>query len=171
MFWFDGLKHNQFDFVWIIVYCVHSRKKERGAVMEVSALLNPLPYGDTALSYLDPEDQIMLRCISDRFFSVFHDALCVVEIDGQHYFIGIQISKMLHRETSNTYRSMKRAGIVVRRASPNEVRNLNVLNLCCVNKTHSVTFVPLRAALRYVNNGMLGDYMFYLLIYLCSARV
>lgn len=123
-------------------------------VMEVSALLNDSDScAHKELSYLTTEELTILYCVSHRFSYMFDCELRIVEVEGQHYLIGVQISRLLQRETSNIYRSLKRAGIAIRRASSNQVCWLNSLDLGFVNGTHSVTFIPIRGALHYVNRG------------------
>lgn len=95
--------------------------------------------------------QKMTLDLMQQTFRVEHGhSISIVKLDHGYYFIGIQLAKLLKRETSNLYRSFKRHGIELQRATTNQLQWLNSLNIIHVNKTHSVTFVPFLPTLDYL---------------------
>ena len=65
------------------------------------------------------------------------------------YFIGVQIARLLKRQTFNMYRSMKSKRIRVVRASPDQIKFLLKLGVVPRN-THSVTLVPYQDGLEFI---------------------
>lgn len=92
----------------------------------------------------------MLDFLQRSFLSSYHHNLAIIQIESERFLLGIQLAKLLRRETSNLYRSLKRARIPLVRASSDQVRWINSLNLCFVQKTHSITFIPLRETIDYL---------------------
>ena len=95
----------------------------------------------------------MLDFLQRSFLSSYHHNLAIIQIESERFLLGIQLAKLLRRETSNLYRSLKRARIPLVRASSDQVRWINSLNLCFVQKTHSITFIPLRETIDYLTEG------------------
>lgn len=124
--------------------------------MEVANLLQASepPSSDsskTASDYpLSDQQENMLDFLQRSFLSAHGNYLAVIQIENARYLLGVQLAKLLRRETSNLYRSLKRSGISLQRASSDQVRWINSLNLCFVQKTHSITFVPLREAIDFL---------------------
>jgi hypothetical protein len=74
----------------------------------------------------------------------------VISIAGKKYLVGVQIAKLLKRETFNLYRSMKVKGIEVARATSEQVEYL--MRTGAVKRgTRSVTLVSYEAAKTFVN--------------------
>mmetsp|Transcript_15521 Transcript_15521/g.44019 ORF Transcript_15521/g.44019 Transcript_15521/m.44019 type:complete len:200 (-) Transcript_15521:295-894(-) len=65
------------------------------------------------------------------------------------YFIGVQVARLLKRQTFNMYRSMKSKRIRVIRASPDQIKHLLKVGVVPRN-THSVTLVPYKEALEFM---------------------
>jgi len=120
--------------------------------MEVASLLQSSnSSSQSALDYpLSDQQENMLDFLQRSFLSAYDNYLAVIQIENMRYLLGVQLAKLLRRETSNLYRSLKRSGIILQRASSDQVRWINSLNLCFVQKTHSITFVPLREAIDFL---------------------
>jgi hypothetical protein len=65
------------------------------------------------------------------------------------FFIGVQVSKLLHRQTYNVYQSLKRNGVKIVRASPQEIGYL-IRTKTIPASTHSVSLVEYEGGLRYI---------------------
>lgn len=75
----------------------------------------------------------------------------VISIANKKYLVGVQIAKLLKRETFNLYRSMKVKGIEVARASSEQVDYL--MRTGAVKRgTRSVTLVSYDSAKSFVNS-------------------
>lgn len=107
--------------------------------MEVTQLLCKPEEAST----LHCRQEFTLYCLSQFFSSTFNQQLTVVELQGVYYLLGVQVAKLTGRCTSNLYRSLKRQGVQVKRASSNLVRFLNSHRLPFAQAAHSITLVPL----------------------------
>lgn len=118
--------------------------------MEISCLINQsLPYSATELSYLTAEEQTVMSFLEWLCFSARHKHLYIITLKDKHYFMGIQIAKIMQRETSNLYRFL-RSKVELVRASSAQVRWINSLNFEFMVPTHSITFIPLQETLIYL---------------------
>ena len=72
------------------------------------------------------------------------------------YLIGVQISKILHRQTFNLYRSLKLKGVEVERASPPQVGFLLRTQSLPPN-THSVSLVPYDGGKDFIIDNWKGE--------------
>ncbi len=80
-------------------------------------------------------------------------ATSVIMIAERKYLVGVQIAKLLKRETFNLYRSMKVKGIEVVRATSEQVEHL--MRCGAVKRgTRSVTLVAYDAAISFVNGTL-----------------
>mmetsp|Transcript_6618 Transcript_6618/g.8826 ORF Transcript_6618/g.8826 Transcript_6618/m.8826 type:complete len:163 (-) Transcript_6618:44-532(-) len=101
----------------------------------------------------------------EELMEVEKEAICgkkmiVFTIHGskgpKKYLIGVQISKILHRQTFNLYRSLKLKGVEVERASPPQVGFLLRTQSLPPN-THSVSLVPYDGGKDFIIDNWKGE--------------
>ena len=71
---------------------------------------------------------------------------------SQNFLVGVQVSKILQRMTFNLYKSLKRKGVMVRRASPHQVCFLIRTHSVPPN-THSVSLIPYDGAKNFIHQN------------------
>jgi len=128
--------------------------------MDIPYLLNSNPSSDdTFFSYLTVEQKCNLEFLEYACKRLFESHLTIVDIKGTHYVIGLQIAKLIKNETSNLYRSLKRMGFDILRATPDQVRYINALKLPLISVSHSITFIKLKEILTYLNQRNIEFFM------------
>lgn len=121
--------------------------------MDIPCLLNNTsPFSDPVLAYLTDEQGRALEFLENACQIMLDEHLTIIELEGSHYLIGIQLAKLIKSETSNMYRALKRMGFNTRRATPDQIHWINTLRLPLVGVTHSITFIKLQEALSYLIN-------------------
>jgi len=80
---------------------------------------------------------------------LFEQDMCVVEFQYEKWLVGVQVAKLLGRETYNLYRSLKMNNVVLAKATLPQVQYLLQHNLVKPN-TRSVTFVSFDQGCEYI---------------------
>lgn len=114
-------------------------------LLENSRIENEMP--PFGLSVLH---KTMFEFIKRNFVLKFNTQISVFKIENDWFLLGVQLSKLLDRNISNLYRSLRRFGMSLVNASHDQIKWINGLDMIFVNRTHSVTFVPLKPFLDYL---------------------
>ena len=85
--------------------------------------------------------------------NIYGEELHLIMINDQKYLIGVEISKLLQRETYNVYRSMRAKGIAPIRLENNNV-GLFLKEQIVKYGTRSMTLIPYDAALEFIKEEM-----------------
>jgi len=85
--------------------------------------------------------------------SLFGKNISVVLIEDRKYLIGVQVAKLLKRETFNLYRSMKVKGIEIIRAVSEQVEYLMRVN-AVKRGTRSVTLIAYQPTVEFVESEL-----------------
>lgn len=79
--------------------------------------------------------------------------MTIVDIWGHKFFIGVQVAKLLRRETFNLYRSLKISGTEIIRCNPGQLELMLQLNKV-KRGTRSVTLLSYDNTLAYIAHQM-----------------
>jgi len=85
--------------------------------------------------------------------SLFGKNVSVITIEDRKYLIGVQVAKLLKRETFNLYRSMKVKGIEIIRAVSEQVEYLMRVN-AVKRGTRSVTLIAYQPTVEFVESEL-----------------
>lgn len=85
--------------------------------------------------------------------SLFGKNVSVITIEDRKYLIGVQVAKLLKRETFNLYRSMKVKGIEIIRAVSDQVEYLMRVN-AVKRGTRSVTLIAYQPTVEFVESEL-----------------
>ena len=111
---------------------------------------------DSGIRLENEQQKLELALLQRTFFLKYGEPIVLIKFNAQGiFFIGVQIAALLEKEPSNIYRSLKRAGIGVDRASPAVVAWINTFGFVHINKTQSITLVPVDRFLNYLATGTL----------------
>ena len=86
---------------------------------------------------------------------LFGRDMSIIFWEEQVWMVGIQIAKLLQKESFNMYRSMKASGIKLHRPRFEHVSFLKKVGVA-KGGTHSVTLVPYQQACNYIVNSIHG---------------
>ena len=108
---------------------------------------------DRLVQILSPRQRHIFEAVQTECMQETGEHVAVVQADNQYFLLGMQIARLLKKETSNLYRSLKRANIALRKVSLDQVCWVTSGRLRQVKKIHSVILIPVADALDHFSSG------------------
>jgi hypothetical protein len=96
-----------------------------------------------------PNHQMKKIIVLDRYLHVFCKG-------RRQYILGNELSQFVGKKCFNMYRSLRKQGVRIRRASPEEFEYIKPKSKCLAG-VHSYTLIPVLDALQCIASAVYGD--------------